>query len=97
MQPIGRLFVGVDDALTQLLQFFINLVPVVLKFFKNLFQCLGKRGLQIGIIIKLDIQVMPDGVFNLGGLSLRPIPAVDLLLEILVKDGNRFNFHFDSA
>src|SRR6202158_5143541 len=86
MQPIGGLLVRVGDALTKLFQLFVNSVPVVLKLFENRLQCFSKGSLKVGIIIEINFQVMPDGVFDLGGFRLCPVSAVDLFLEILVQD-----------
>ena len=72
MQPIGGLLAGIDDALPKLFQLLVDLIPVVLELFENLLQRLGKRSLEVGIIIEFNVEVVTDGVFDLGSLGLRP-------------------------
>jgi hypothetical protein len=86
VQPIGRLVSGVDDALTKLLQLIENLRPVVLELLKDVLQCLRKGGLEVGIIIELNVEVVADSVLDLGGFGLRPGSPFYLLLKVLVED-----------
>ena len=70
MQAIGRFLACIDDALPKLFQFLVDLVPVILEFFENLLQCIGERSLQLWIVVKFNIKMVPDGVFDFGGLRL---------------------------
>ena len=92
MQPVGGLLAGIDDALPQLFQFLRDLVPVVAELFQNLLQRLREGPLQVRVVVKLDLQVVADGMFNLGRLRLRPGAALNFLLEVLVEDRNGLTF-----
>jgi hypothetical protein len=53
--------------------------------------------LEVWIVIKLNVQVVANGVFDLSGLGLRPVSTFDFLLKILVKNGDGLNFYFDAT
>src|ERR1039458_1456162 len=40
--------------------------------------------------------MVSDGMFNLGGLRLCPAPARDVLLKVLVEDGDGLNFYVNA-
>ncbi len=95
MQPIGRLFSGIDDTRPQLLQFLVDLVPVVAELFKNRRQRRGKRGLQVGVVVQFDIEVVADGMLHLRRLGLGAAPFANLLFKVLIEYGDRLDLHLD--
>src|SRR5260370_26750913 len=97
MQAVGGFLVGVDDPPTELLQLFINGIPVVPEIFKNPFERLGKGSLKVGIIIEVYIEVVPDGVLDFGGFCLRAVAALHVLLKIFVKDRNWLDLYLNPA
>ena len=54
----------------ELLQLLVDLVPVVPELLEDLAQRLGEGRLQVGVVVELDVEVMADGVLDLGGLGL---------------------------
>ncbi len=96
MQAVSRLLSGIDDALPQFFQFLINLFPIVLKPLQDFLQGLGKRGLQVGIIIQVHFKMVTDGVFDLGGLGFGPFSFSDLSFKVLVQNRDRGDFKVDA-
>src|SRR5258708_9397399 len=53
--------------------------------------------MEIGVIIKLNVQVVTDGVFDFGGFCLCAMTALGLFLKILVQDRDGLDLHLDTA
>ena len=96
MQAVGRLLAGIDDALSQFFQFFVDLFPVVLKFLQDFLQGLGKGGLQVGIVIQIHVKMVADGVLDLGGLGFGPFSFSDLTFKVLVQNRDGGDFEVDA-
>ena len=95
MKPIGRLLAGIDDTRPQLLQFLVDLFPVVSEFFKYGRQCLGKRGLQVGIIVQFNIEVVTNSVLHLGRLRLGAVPCANLFLKIRIENRDGLDLYLN--
>jgi hypothetical protein len=64
----------------------VNLAPVVLKFRKYLFQGFGEGGLQVRVIIQVNVKMVTDSVLNFSRFGLATASLVYLLLEVLVQN-----------
>ena len=96
VQTVGRLLSGIDDALSQLFQFFVNLFPVILKILQDFLQGLGKGGLQVGVVIQVHIKMVADGMLDLSGLGFGPFSFSDLTFKVLVQNRDGGDFEVDA-
>ena len=86
VQAIGGLLACTHDPLAQLLQFLVNLGPVVGELLKYLRQRIREGGLQLRVIVQFNIQVVANSMFNRGSFGSETVVLFDLLLKVLVQD-----------